>query len=156
MGGAELLTAAQASLIRRAATFETQLEQFEGTLSLGGEIDLDLYGRTAGHLRRVLETLGIEHKAKTIMPSLREYAGGPGQMTTLPASARPALRKARISLRKPKPEGGMRVRLKRRRTDLKASGRVGSPSEDLLPDDASFIDGDASTPVSGAEREADR
>jgi hypothetical protein len=69
-GGAETLSAAQLSLCQRAATIETELEFMEGQMSLGKRADLDCYGRLAGHLRRILETLGIERRAKDVTPSL--------------------------------------------------------------------------------------
>jgi hypothetical protein len=59
IGGYELLSEAQVSLIRRCATLEIELEDMEGQLSKGEEVNLDLYGRIAGHLRRYLETLGV-------------------------------------------------------------------------------------------------
>jgi hypothetical protein len=36
----------------------------EGRLSLGHEVCMDQYGRLAGHLRRILETLGVERKQR--------------------------------------------------------------------------------------------
>jgi hypothetical protein len=47
----------------------------EGKLSKGEPVDLDGYTRAASHLRRILETLGIQRKMKTI-PSLQEYLAG--------------------------------------------------------------------------------
>jgi hypothetical protein len=35
-------------------------------MSLGEEINLDSYGRAASHLRRILETLGLERKARDV------------------------------------------------------------------------------------------
>jgi hypothetical protein len=67
------LSAVQLSLVRRAATIEVELEHREGELSRGVPVDLDAYARAAGHLRRLLETLGIERRANTAVPSLREY-----------------------------------------------------------------------------------
>jgi hypothetical protein len=64
LGGADMLSAAEMSLIRRAATLELEAEQAEGRLSQGLDIDLDEYGRAAGHLRRILETLGIKRVPK--------------------------------------------------------------------------------------------
>ena len=73
LGGPALLSEAQVSLCRRAATLEVQLEALEGQLSLGEEINIDVYSRVVGHLRRVLETLGIERRSKDVTPSLSEY-----------------------------------------------------------------------------------
>jgi hypothetical protein len=38
----------------------------EGKLSLGMPVDLDQFGRIAGHERRVLESLGLERKARVV------------------------------------------------------------------------------------------
>jgi hypothetical protein len=35
--------------------------------------DLDLYQRTAGNLRRLLETVGLQRRAREITPVLRDY-----------------------------------------------------------------------------------
>jgi hypothetical protein len=38
----------------------------EGRLSQGEEINLDSSGRAASHLRRILESLGLERKARDV------------------------------------------------------------------------------------------
>ena len=73
LGGSEHLSEAQASLIRRASTLSVQLESMEASLSVDQPIDLDLYNRAAGGLRRILESLGLERRSRTIMPTLAEY-----------------------------------------------------------------------------------
>src|SRR5256885_8640102 len=45
LGGAETLSEAQLSLCRRASTMEVELERMEGQLSLGNEVDLEIYSR---------------------------------------------------------------------------------------------------------------
>jgi hypothetical protein len=60
------LSEAQISLIKRAAAIECQLEEQEGRLSQGEQVDLDKFGRAALHLRRILESLGLERKQKVI------------------------------------------------------------------------------------------
>jgi hypothetical protein len=72
LGGAEAMSEAQLSLCRRAATIELELEMMEGKLSLGEAVDLDLYNRLSGNLRRILESIGIERKAKTVDLSAQE------------------------------------------------------------------------------------
>jgi len=62
LGGTGALSAAKLSLCRRAAALEVQCEALEARMSAGEEVDLDRYGRAASHLRRILETLGIERK----------------------------------------------------------------------------------------------
>jgi hypothetical protein len=66
LGGADLLSEAQFSLIRRAAAIECELERLDARLSLGEPVDLDSYGRCAGHLRRIFETLGTDRKQRDV------------------------------------------------------------------------------------------
>lgn len=49
LGGPECLSEAQKSLCRRASTMEVELERMEGQLSLGQEIDFDVYSRVSGN-----------------------------------------------------------------------------------------------------------
>lgn len=73
LGGADLLSEAQVSLIRRTAAIETELELMEGRLSKGEQVDLDVFTRSSSHLRRILETLGIERKQRDVTPSLDQF-----------------------------------------------------------------------------------
>jgi hypothetical protein len=58
LGGRDAsLSESQLSLIRRVSTVEVELEAMEARLSRGEDVDLDLYGRLLGHLRRAVETL---------------------------------------------------------------------------------------------------
>jgi hypothetical protein len=66
LGGRAITSEAKFALCKRAAGLECELEQMEGRLSLGEEINLDSYGRAASHLRRILETLGLERKARDV------------------------------------------------------------------------------------------
>lgn len=68
LGGHEACSEAQLSLCRRIATTEVTLEQLEARLSEGAEVDLDLYNRLAGNLRRMLESIGLERRAKDLTP----------------------------------------------------------------------------------------
>jgi len=70
LGGTDVLSEAQRSLVRRAATIEIQLEQLEGQLSEGKAADLAVYATASGHLRRLLETLGIERRARDVTDPL--------------------------------------------------------------------------------------
>jgi hypothetical protein len=68
-------TAAERSLIRRAAVLTTELERLEAQFALAGEADpeaLDLYGRTSGNLRRLLEAVGLQRRCKEIGPTLAD------------------------------------------------------------------------------------
>ena len=73
LGGADLLSEAQFSLIRRAAAIECELERLDARLSVGELVDMDSYARVSGHLRRLFETIGLERRAKDVTPSLAEY-----------------------------------------------------------------------------------
>jgi hypothetical protein len=64
--GPDLLSEAQLSLIRRAASIECELERLDAMLSTGAEVNLDAYGRAASHLRRLFETLGVGRKARDV------------------------------------------------------------------------------------------
>jgi hypothetical protein len=65
-GGAGALSAAKLSLCRRAAALEVAMEAMEGRMAAGEAVDVDRYGRAASHLRRILETLGLERKARDV------------------------------------------------------------------------------------------
>jgi hypothetical protein len=66
LGGRRAMSEAQLALCKRAAGLECELEQMEGRMSLGQEINLDSYGRASSHLRRMLESLGLERKARDV------------------------------------------------------------------------------------------
>jgi|SRR6516225_3637003 len=66
-------TAAEQAIIRRAAVLIVELERLERQFALAGEADaltLDLYGRVAGNMRRLLESVGLERRAKVVGMSL--------------------------------------------------------------------------------------
>jgi hypothetical protein len=67
LGGRRITSEAKFALCKRAAGLECELEQMEGRMSLGEEINLDSYGRAASHLRRILETLGLERTARNAL-----------------------------------------------------------------------------------------
>src|SRR5437868_5500197 len=65
LGGVDNCSAAERSIVRRAAVLTTELERLEAKFALAGEADvadLDLYQRTAGNLRRLLEAVGLERR----------------------------------------------------------------------------------------------
>jgi hypothetical protein len=69
-------TAAEQAIIRRAAVLIVELERLERQFALAGEADpmtLDLYGRVAGNMRRLLESVGLERRARDCGPTLQEY-----------------------------------------------------------------------------------
>ena len=70
-------SAAQRSLIRRASVLTVELERLEMQFALAGAADpdtLDLYGRAAGNLRRLLEAVGLQRRSRDVSPpSVAEY-----------------------------------------------------------------------------------
>jgi hypothetical protein len=55
------------------ATLEIELEKMEGELAEGKPVDLDLYGRLSGHMRRLVETCGAKRVRKDVTPRLHAY-----------------------------------------------------------------------------------
>jgi hypothetical protein len=76
MGGSDNTSAAERSIVRRAAVLTTELEMLEARFAqaegMATATDLDLYQRMAGNLRRLLEAVGLQRRAKDIGPTLGE------------------------------------------------------------------------------------
>jgi hypothetical protein len=73
LGGVDNTSAAERSIIRRAAVLTTELEQLEVRFATAGEasaLDLDAYQRCANSLRRLLEAVGLQRRARDVGPSL--------------------------------------------------------------------------------------
>lgn len=69
LGGAENTSAAERSIIRRASTLTVELERLEAKFAAAeaaSDSDLDLYQRTAGNLRRLLEAIGIQRRPRDV------------------------------------------------------------------------------------------
>lgn len=76
LGGDDSVSAAERSIVRRAATLTVELERMEGTFALAGEATpdaLDLYQRTAGNLRRLLEAVGLQRRPRDVTPTVEAY-----------------------------------------------------------------------------------
>jgi hypothetical protein len=76
LGGVDNVSEAERSIVRRIATLTVELERMESVFAVAGEAkpaQIDLYQRTANSLRRLLESVGIERRARDITPSLGEY-----------------------------------------------------------------------------------
>jgi hypothetical protein len=68
-------SASELSIIRRACVLEVELERMETKFTLAGEAspdELDIYARVSANLRRLLESVGLERRAKDVGPSLGE------------------------------------------------------------------------------------
>jgi hypothetical protein len=73
LGGANNVSEAEKSIIRRCAALTVELEHLEFLFATAGAAtpdQLDLYQRTANSLRRHLETIGIERRPRDVGPSL--------------------------------------------------------------------------------------
>jgi hypothetical protein len=83
LGGEDAASQAEKSIIRRAATLTVALEQLETRFAEAGEAlpdELDLYQRAAGNLRRLLESLGLERRARPV-ETLQEYWSSPKEQS---------------------------------------------------------------------------
>ena len=75
IGGLEVTSEAQRSLIRRIAVLEVEAEYLETAFAqrnASGK-QYDLYLRIAGLLKRLYELIGIERVARDITPHLKDY-----------------------------------------------------------------------------------
>jgi len=76
LGGEDNVSEAEKSIIRRVAALTCELERMESLFAEFGEASpeqLDLYQRTAGNMRRLLEAVGLERRSKDVTPTLEEY-----------------------------------------------------------------------------------
>jgi hypothetical protein len=68
-GGIDNCSAPERSIIRRAAVLTTELERMEVDFALAGEAQpnqLELYQRVSSSLRRLLEAVGLQRRARNI------------------------------------------------------------------------------------------
>jgi hypothetical protein len=75
LGGLDATSEAQQSLCRRATVMEIELERIEAKLAVQSnpsDKTIDLYQRTAGGLRRLLESRGSKRVARDVSPSLNK------------------------------------------------------------------------------------
>lgn len=77
LGGDDAVSEAERSIVRRIATLTVELERMEAGFAVAGAAQpdqLDLYQRTAGNLRRLLEAVGLERRAREVTPTLDQIA----------------------------------------------------------------------------------
>jgi hypothetical protein len=72
-GGEQNVSEVQRQLISKFATLALQLELQEAAALAGEPIDVDLFGRCAGHLRRLAESLGVDRVPRNITPTVQDY-----------------------------------------------------------------------------------
>jgi hypothetical protein len=73
LGGQENTSSAERNLVRRAAALTIQAELLEQQFALASAVDadtVDIYGRIVGHLRRTLETIGLQRRSRVVGSSL--------------------------------------------------------------------------------------
>jgi hypothetical protein len=85
LGGEDNTSAAERSIIRRVAILTVELERLETKFAAAGEAgerDLDLYQRSAGNMRRLLESVGLQRRQRDVTPDplqfARSYQNGDG------------------------------------------------------------------------------
>jgi hypothetical protein len=73
LGGRENTSSSERNLVRRAAALTIQAELLEQQFALESTVDpdtVDTYGRICGHLRRLLEAVGLQRRPRTVGTSL--------------------------------------------------------------------------------------
>ena len=77
LGGEDVVSDAERSIIRRIATITVELEWIEQSFALSKQgptlEQLDLYFRGSNSLRRLLEAIGLKRVARDVTHDLREY-----------------------------------------------------------------------------------
>ena len=76
LGGEDMASEAERSIIRRVATLTVELERMETVFALAGEAQpdqLELYQRVASTMRRLLEAIGIKRVPRNVTPTLEQY-----------------------------------------------------------------------------------
>ena len=78
LGGEDNTSAAERSLVRRASVITAELEFLEARFATAGDgakpDDLDLYLRGSNNLRRLLEAVGLQRRARDVTPDPLHYA----------------------------------------------------------------------------------
>lgn len=72
-GGADRLSEARSQLCRRFAALAVQAEHMEAQLTRGEPIDLQEHALIASTLVRLASRIGIDRRARNIVPDLRDY-----------------------------------------------------------------------------------
>ncbi len=64
---------AQSLIARRAATLAVWCEQAEASMAAGTDLDIQEFTTATNALRRLLSDIGLERRAREIVPTLTEY-----------------------------------------------------------------------------------
>ena len=97
LGGPENLSQAQQQLIRRIASLEVQLEVMEGKMVEGdASVDVESFARISSHLRRMLESLGLDRKPRERPATLADIVAKHARKSAEKAQESPASTEAAI------------------------------------------------------------
>ena len=78
-GGPERLSEARLQLIRRFSAASVLAEQMEARLARGEQINIAEHALLCSSLVRLVQRIGINRRAKEVLPSLREYIEKKGE-----------------------------------------------------------------------------
>jgi len=70
------LPAAKMMVCRRAATLAVWCEMAEAEMALNRDIDISEYTTATNALRRLLQDIGLERRARNLTPDLHDYING--------------------------------------------------------------------------------
>jgi hypothetical protein len=76
LGGWDMITASESALLRRAVVLIVECERREAAFAHDGRIDdeaLITYQTVANSVRRLLEALGLQRRARDVTPTLARY-----------------------------------------------------------------------------------
>jgi hypothetical protein len=77
LGGQDVISNAERSIVRRIATISVELEwieqSFKSSRTGPKTEELDLYFRGSNNLRRLLEAIGLQRRSRDVTPTLRDY-----------------------------------------------------------------------------------
>lgn len=73
LGGQDHLTLAQQSIVKRASALIVWCESVEVKLANGDEVEIGPYTTAINSLRRLLQDIGLDRKARDITPTLDKY-----------------------------------------------------------------------------------
>jgi hypothetical protein len=80
LGGLDQISEGEKALIRRCACLNVELERLETQFADVGQADLqslETYQRASNSLRRLLQALGLERRARDVGPTLSDILRGP-------------------------------------------------------------------------------
>jgi hypothetical protein len=75
-GGLDRCSEARLSLIRRFAAASVLAELLEAKLANGGPVDIAEHAALSSTLVRLAAKIGIDRRARTVVPSVRDYIEG--------------------------------------------------------------------------------